>query len=590
MKNSTILALIDALLSERLSDLDSLKGPRGFKGKPGKDFDLNEHLDTVSETLSTVFNNEKESFKLKFNDLSLEEKEELTLKFENLSLDELAQLKGSRGQRGKAGSFIFEDHKKDIEISLNDYIDSLDLKLNFSDLSQEEKESLSLHFSQLTIEEKESLKGEVGSKGLKGSPGKEGLSSYEIWLSDNIGSEKDFLNSLIGESGGTGKDGEKGLVGPRGQRGKRGESGASTYDLWSLENEGTEEIFLGTLKGLDGARGPIGLNGEKGKDGSNGLFGKDGEDAPRIVDIEIEQLRNNRISFIFTFSDGSVIETGSISMPTIQQLAYSMVHSSGGGGGGISSVNVSDGVATVATGDIEFTNATVVDNAGVAEVTIDPSSFSDGITTVLTDEVEFKGATVTNDAGKACVTIDSISSLSVADEGNVISNNVKSIDFIGADVTAINCTVMADWTTLAEVDFIGSWESVNPGLIKVHIDANNVLANVPCDASVFITAAVRMTGGGTAINALADSLANSNVIGVVEGKPTATTCDIRVSGTSLSVFAGLDVTKQYFLSATTPGQMATTIPVNSGEIILKIGQPFSSDTFLVDKGQATVRV
>ena len=73
-------------------------------------------------------------------------------------------------------------------------------------------------------------------------------------------------------------------------------------------------------------------------------------------------------------------------------------------------------------------------------------------------------------------------------------------------------------------------------------------------------------------------------------KGTATTCNIRVTGVSLSVFAGLDVTKEYYLSASVAGQITTTIPTNSGEVVIRIGQPYSATEILVNKGQATVRV
>lgn len=117
-----------------------------------------------------------------------------------------------------------------------------------------------------------------------------------------------------------------------------------------------------------------------------------------------------------------------------------------------------------------------------------------------------------------------------------------------------------------------------------------VLNNVPCDISVFVGAAVRMQASGTAVNALADSLTNANVIGIVQSKPTSTTCNIRVTGVSLSVFAGLDVTKEYYLSDTVAGQITTTIPISSGHVVLRIGQPFSSSELLMNKGQAVVRV
>lgn len=120
--------------------------------------------------------------------------------------------------------------------------------------------------------------------------------------------------------------------------------------------------------------------------------------------------------------------------------------------------------------------------------------------------------------------------------------------------------------------------------------ANVVLNDVPCNASVFIGAAVRMTSGGTAVNAIADSVANSNVIGIVEAKSSSTLCNIRVVGVSLAVFSSLDVTKEYYLSDSVAGQLVTTIPTASGHVVLRLGQPFSATEFLFNKGQYTVRL
>ena len=111
-----------------------------------------------------------------------------------------------------------------------------------------------------------------------------------------------------------------------------------------------------------------------------------------------------------------------------------------------------------------------------------------------------------------------------------------------------------------------------------------VLLNVPCDPSVNVGDWVRMDGTGTAIQAIADSLANSNVIGLVEFKPSITSCNIRVLGVSEPLFVGLDETKEYYLSNTTAGAMDLTVPVTSGHIVLKVGQPYDSQRLLVLKG------
>lgn len=114
--------------------------------------------------------------------------------------------------------------------------------------------------------------------------------------------------------------------------------------------------------------------------------------------------------------------------------------------------------------------------------------------------------------------------------------------------------------------------------------ANVVLTNVPCDASVFVGAVVRMNTG-VAYNALADSADNSNMIGIAERKATSTLCDVRVLGVvSYDIYSGLDETKEYYLSDVTPGLITTTIPIAPGHIVLKVGQPYSTERMLVLKG------
>ena len=108
-----------------------------------------------------------------------------------------------------------------------------------------------------------------------------------------------------------------------------------------------------------------------------------------------------------------------------------------------------------------------------------------------------------------------------------------------------------------------------------------ILENVTCDASVFLGAVVRMTSGGSAVNALADSMANSNMMGIAVAKASPTLADIQVSGITSTIFAGLDVTKDYFLSPTTPGAITITPPSGAGEVLVKVGRPFSATRLLI---------
>ena len=122
-------------------------------------------------------------------------------------------------------------------------------------------------------------------------------------------------------------------------------------------------------------------------------------------------------------------------------------------------------------------------------------------------------------------------------------------------------------------------------------NANVILTNIPCDSTVYVGAIVRMTALGVAINALADTEANANVIGVVESKATSILCNIRVLGITEEIYLGLDVTKQEFLDWIIPGGLTQTIPPSgSGFIMVPIGQPFSSTRLLVFKKDAVKRI
>ena len=133
-------------------------------------------------------------------------------------------------------------------------------------------------------------------------------------------------------------------------------------------------------------------------------------------------------------------------------------------------------------------------------------------------------------------------------------------------------------------------EEVDP-IFTTWLEANDgslIVYDVPCDSSVFVTAAVRMFSG-VAYNAQADSMANSNFIGIIENKGSSILCDIRVSGITAEIFTGLDETKEYYLSDINPGEITTSIPTNTNSIMLKVGQPFSDKKFLVNKGQRIKR-
>ena len=100
----------------------------------------------------------------------------------------------------------------------------------------------------------------ISSGFLRGANGK---SAYLLWLdAGNDGTEQDFLNSL------------KGMQGESGPAGNNGSDGMSAYQI-ALKNgfSGTEVEWLNSLRGKDGTPGVQGVPGESGKNGQRGERG-----------------------------------------------------------------------------------------------------------------------------------------------------------------------------------------------------------------------------------------------------------------------------------------------------------------------------
>ena len=112
-----------------------------------------------------------------------------------------------------------------------------------------------------------------------------------------------------------------------------------------------------------------------------------------------------------------------------------------------------------------------------------------------------------------------------------------------------------------------------------------VLENIECDPSVFVGSAVRLDGS-VAVNALADSLLNSNVLGLVEYKASSTLCSVRISGVSGSFYSGLDVTKEYYLSDTLAGTVvpSESAPTAIGAVRVRVGQPLNLTQMIYSRG------
>jgi hypothetical protein len=354
MKDPILLALI-ADIEDQLDQVESEKGqrgPRGLKGPKGESFYFEDHKDDIyNHVIEYLKSDEKfreslkgqegkegkgfdfEEQKDKIREIILSFRDSLKLSFSDLSEEEKIQLKGDQGPRGKQGrpgkSFNLEEHRDYFESLVpkfedltTDQIDQLrlkfsdlseedkkELKLSYSDLSEEDKKELKLKFDDLTEEDKLSLKGDRGPKGFRGPKGDSFvLEDHKEYFESLVPKFEDFTPEQIRELKLTFKDltpeeklslkGDRGRKGPRGQKGTPGE------------------------KGEKGDRGPIGLRGlpgPKGEIGLRGPEGRPGEDAPQIVDVEVKELLNGKVAFVFYLEDGSSYETNPIELPEVEK-------------------------------------------------------------------------------------------------------------------------------------------------------------------------------------------------------------------------------------------------------------------------------
>jgi uncharacterized delta-60 repeat protein len=321
-------------------DKSFLRGPRGQRGKPGKDFDLEESLPEISRVVTQHI--DSLDLKPKFSDFTDEEKDSLKLKFEHLTDEERFSLRGPRGQRGKMGiqgevgpqgpegavgpmgprgvpgpmglqgpqgrdgfhgrdGQDGEDAPRITDIAV-DQTNSKEFALSFEFDDGTEIRTKDIQLPKSGNNYYVAMGG-GGGEGGGGGTGADGKSAYELAVEDGfVGTLAEWLDSLQGEDGIIGVDGksayeiavENGFVGteeewldslangpagPQGPAGADGADGESAYEI-AVANGfvGTESEWLDSLVGPTGPTGPQGPAGADGADGADGSPGTPGAD------------------------------------------------------------------------------------------------------------------------------------------------------------------------------------------------------------------------------------------------------------------------------------------------------------------------
>jgi len=398
MNKLLVIALVNSLIEKKFKAIHDIRGdrgsrgPRGFRGIRGEDgqpFSFEENRTEIKDLISNHINLIKKDISLKFENLTDQEKGELKLSFDDLSETDISQLRGPRGQRGKTGRSIeWADIEESVFSQVKDlYSKNIDeLKLKFSDLTKEEKDTLRLRFNQLSELDKLEIKGEKGDRGSRGLRG------------------------------------QKGRQGEEGKQGEKGEQGI----------------------GLRGAIGLTGLTGAKGPQGLRGSDGQDGKDAPKIIQVKIKKV-GKKIVFVFIFDNGEETETNKIDLPEISTIINQSIMASSGGGSGGELEFFSDGVSLGSFEKVDFLNAEVsVDPIDPTKLNVNtqtciPVLDEGNIVTTCATEFNFIGAGVQVVPEQKIVNWDSLTNVdSMATYAGDPNKVEVLIDNVAASVATIN--------------------------------------------------------------------------------------------------------------------------------------------------------
>lgn len=116
------------------------------------------------------------------------------------------------------------------------------------------------------------IQGIQGPTGNNGVDGEDGLSAYEVAVATGfVGTELQWLNSLIGPTGPTGTQGIQGVTGPKGPTGPTGAASTVTGPTGPTGSTGSQGI-----QGIQGSTGPTGPTGAQGIQGVTGPTGPTG--------------------------------------------------------------------------------------------------------------------------------------------------------------------------------------------------------------------------------------------------------------------------------------------------------------------------
>jgi hypothetical protein len=188
------------------------------------------------------------------------------------------------------------------------------------------------------------IQGEIGPQGPAGTNGVNGISAYQVAVTNGfIGTESEWLDSLVGpqgpqgiqgETGSTGSQGIQGIQGIQGEpgpqgiqgeqgiQGPQGAVGISAYAVAVTNGfSGTESDWLASLVGPQGEQGIQGVQGET---GPQGVQGETGPQGPAGVSESTNSVKVNSAGYL------QLVSAASVSSVSYDSAFYGFRHNSSG--------------------------------------------------------------------------------------------------------------------------------------------------------------------------------------------------------------------------------------------------------------------
>lgn len=135
------------------------------------------------------------------------------------------------------------------------------------------------------------------------------------------------------------------------------------------------------------------------------------------------------------------------------------------------------------------------------------------------------------------------------------------------------------------------FNTLAPYVATTYSSGPNLIEDVTFSGSVNVGDICQVSASNGSIErAQANSISNTNVIGICVEKSSSTQGSLQVAGITEEIYSSLNPGSLYFLSASNPGELTTSAPSSSSNVVVQIGIATSAKRMLLIPSIKIVRV